>query len=147
METGIFRWRVGRGGTAQTGCEAGSTNQKNGYRYIRIDLVDHLAHRLAWLYVNGGWPLNDIDHVNGNRTDNRFHNLRAATRSQNLANKRQCGPRRKGVGFDPRRGCYYPRIQFNRKTKYLGRFDSEEAAHAAYMRAADLMHGEFARAA
>ena len=77
-KTGAFTWRsYGRG--------AGSKHNQ-GYLAIRVDGRSHLCHRLAWLYSNGRWPAAQIDHINGDRSDNRLANLRECTNAQNAQN-------------------------------------------------------------
>lgn len=71
------RWRAGR--------LCGSTHG-SGYRQSCIEGTSHYHHRLAWLYVYGEWPPEEIDHKNGDRADNRIANLRLASRHQNLQN-------------------------------------------------------------
>lgn len=85
--TGIFTWKVNRRGTAKAGTVAGRPNNK-GYIDISIDGKRYKAHRLAWLYITGSWPENQIDHINRIRDDNRLANLRDVTQSENLRN---CG--------------------------------------------------------
>jgi len=82
--TGIFRWRVTRG-CAKAGAVAGGP-EKKGYLRISIDGRRFKAHRLAWLYVKGCWPVDQIDHENGRNADNRFDNLREANNPLNSAN-------------------------------------------------------------
>ena len=83
-ETGVFTWRAtGKG--RRLNRQAG-TVQATGYLTITIDWRIHLAHRLAFLYVVGDWPPNEIDHIDGDQSNNRWCNLRPATRSQNMAN-------------------------------------------------------------
>lgn len=82
--TGIFTWRMRRGNVA-AGSVAGSPHG-GGYVIIGVDGRLHLAHRLAWLWMTGAWPVDQIDHVNGLKTDNRFANLREATTSENHQN-------------------------------------------------------------
>jgi hypothetical protein len=144
--TGEFRCRTAVG-PLRAGAVAGSTNA-NGYRYITIGGRKYLAHRLAWLHENGAWPPNDIDHVNGNRADNRIANLRLASRSQNNANRRtnrnsQSGL--KGAVFHKRLQKWCARIMIDRKDVFLGHFPTPEAAHEAYRVAAIAAFGEFAR--
>jgi hypothetical protein len=63
------------------------SRQKNGYLTIRIKYKSYYLHRLAFLYMTGKFPDNDVDHINSNRADNSWLNLREATRSQNLMNR------------------------------------------------------------
>lgn len=120
--------------------------ESNGYRRIMIDGHRRLAHRLVWLYVTGEWPASDLDHRNGRPDDNRFENLRLATRKQNSANTRPRGSSGlKGAVFNRFRGHWQSYITINGKSKWLGRFDTAEDAHAAYMRAAIELHGDFVR--
>ena len=105
-------------------------------------------HRL----IGGAGTGEDIDHANGNGLDNRKDNLRAATRSQNLANagKRRVGGRPgtseyKGVFWDKDRQAWSASITVMKRTKHLGRFALEEEAARAYDRAAVAAWGEFAR--
>ena len=83
-KTGIFRWRKARG-KLPAGAIAGVDTEK-GYRRIGLDYANHYAHRLAWLYVHGQWPVEEIDHKNGVRSENWIKNLREATHAQNGQN-------------------------------------------------------------
>jgi len=148
-KTGKLRWRVGR----RKGRVAGST--KNKYGYVMLILGKHpkkgyYGHRLAWLWVHGEWP-SEIDHVNGQRSDNRLTNLRLATRSQNMANA-QLGRKAgkgglKGIHFEKRNphNPWIAKIQKDRRQYHLGCYATPELAHAAYYEAAKSMYGEFAR--
>ena len=146
METGAFFWRIPRRGTKASG-NVGSIDS-NGYLDICIDGRHYPSHRLAWFWVTGRWPEADIDHINGFRLDNRFQNLREATRAQNLANRRM--PKHntsgyKGIVLHKPSGRWIARIAINRQVTYLGYFDTAEDAHLAYARAAAEHHGKFAR--
>ena len=147
-DTGVFTWRQKTGPTAKIGAVAGGVN-KRGYWYIRVGGSKQLAHRLAWLYMVGEWPTTDIDHLNLNKTDNRWDNLRAATDAQNKANSALYSNNLSGFKGVSRRPCGYKwraRIQVNKTLKNLGDFSSPELAHAAYLKAAEEFFGEFARA-
>ena len=87
-ETGDLVWRVKRGTHGVAGKIAGGLDHHHGYFRIRIDGKLYRTHRIIWLYVYGAWPVNDIDHVNGLRHDNRICNLREATRAENMQNQR-----------------------------------------------------------
>lgn len=85
QHTGVFTWKIWRGGSAKQNSKAGKL-ERSGYVRIRIGTKLYLGHRLAWFYTYGVWPLDCIDHVNRNRADNRLVNLRLATYSENAEN-------------------------------------------------------------
>jgi hypothetical protein len=153
-ETGIFTWKndkfaFGKARCCRAGDVAGGRNV-HGYWQICIDYRVLLAHRLAWLYVTGQWPDGQIDHVNGDKADNRFENLRVANNSENMRNRRRYSNNRsglKGVSFSKVKNCFRASIQVDNKWKHLGYFNCPTAAHLAYCRAAKALHGEFARSA
>lgn len=145
-DTGNFIRRFDIHGAWKAGQIAGTLN-KEGYIAINIDKKPRRAHRLAWLYVYGTSPP-EIDHVNGNRADNRLKNLRAATRGQNAANsclRKNSKIGMKGAYRDVKRKRWFSSISINGRIKHLGTFDTPEEAHAAWSQAADLYHGEFKR--
>lgn len=144
--TGLFYWRKPRP-FCSTGKAAGGVTPY-GYIRIVIDGRPHQAHRLAWFYTYGFWPEQEIDHINGDRSDNRLRNLREATPSQNQANKamrRDNASGVKGVTWDKARGKWKAMISVNCKTINLGRFDDIEAAATAYAAAASAHFGPYAR--
>lgn len=145
--SGGVTFRVKRGSRA-AGQRAGMLND-SGYRIIYVDGHGYRAHQLVWLSATGEWPETDLDHKNGARDDNRIDNLRLATRGQNSANsqrrRRETLSRFKGVSFDKTRGKWVAQIRSSGKVYNLGRFESEEAAAAAYQKAAIELFGEFAR--
>lgn len=118
-----------------------------GYVRAHIDGRLWVVHRLIWLHVHGVWPTGQIDHINGNRSDNRLCNLREATPSQNCANSRARRSGLKGATFVRKIGRWQAQIGIGRKNVFLGLFDTEEEAAAAYARKAREVHGEFARVA
>ncbi len=120
----------------------------HGYRVIRIDNQLIMAHRLAWLYVHGELPSGEIDHINGDRSDNRLANLRLATRVQNNQNTKTRTDNtsgHKGVCFHKQAGRWMAYINASGKRTYLGLHNSKEEAAQAYAAAAQELHGEFAR--
>jgi hypothetical protein len=151
-ETGIFRWRVAsspyaRHHTYAVGDVAGHS-QSRGYLAMWLDGRKYLAHRLAWLYVHGVMPDDDMDHVNRTRTDNRIENLRPASRVQNNGNAAL--PKHntsgvKGVRWHKQRGKWVAQISIGNRCRYLGIFGSKDDAADAYRKAAQEHFGEFAK--
>jgi len=131
-ETGEFTWNIG-GRKKVAYARAGSLDGK-GYWRIMIDGVDYRAHRLAWLYMTGRWPVQEVDHKNRNRTDNRWANLREATageqrQNQGLRSDATSGFR--GVTYLPAKNKWLARIAMNRRRKHLGLHDTVVDAVAA----------------
>lgn len=146
-ETGVFTWRITRNkckAMCSAGCVAGAL-RPDGYISIGIDFDIHMAHRLVWLYISGEWPTDQLDHINGNRSDNRLKNLREATSAINNQNRRTISDSKKGVGrlgvnWRPEKGKYRATIQSKGISMHIGYFDSEEAAHSAYLDAKRRIH-------
>jgi hypothetical protein len=144
---GVFCRRV-----AAPYAKAGPVGTVNnmGYVVVRAGGKLHLAHRLAWLYVTGLWPRAVIDHINGDKSDNRLANLREATHAENLINAKIHANNRsglKGVAWNKsckRWGAY---IGYGGKSRYLGVYKTKEEAHEAYLTASRALYGEFTRAA
>lgn len=136
--TGVFTWKRPTSNRVKVGSVA-NTRDGKGYIVIGVDGHHHRAHRLAFLYMTGRPPEGDIDHANRKRTDNKWANLREATRKENLRNKT-------GVRGTQllRSGKWRARIQVDGRSVHIGCFSTEELARIAY-RAAALKHfGEFA---
>jgi hypothetical protein len=118
-----------------------------GYRHIQIEGRDYSAHRLAWFYVYGEWPPGQLDHKDTHRDHNWIDNLRPATTSQNLANRRRYRNNAsglKGVSWHKSRKKWRAVIAKNGKYIHLGLFDTAETAHAAYLKKARELFGEYA---
>lgn len=142
--TGELRWKIGKCGV-RPGVIAGSVS-KSGYRKIKLNGVEHCAHRLAWVFIHGRFPDGFIDHINLDKDDNRPGNLREATRNQNNANRRPtCASGKKGVSLHKGTGKWMAQIKVNGKRLYLGLHESKDVAHEAYAKAAIEHFGEFAR--
>ena len=108
----------------------------NGYGYKQGRIFDklHMAHRVIWALVHGEWPSQDVDHINGNRSDNRAENLRAVSRTENMRNARRPNHNTSGhigVRWQPNAGKWRARIKVDRRTIHVGYFDSLDAAVAA----------------
>lgn len=133
-ETGMFVWKNRRSKAAKYRDDnlAGCRGSK-GYWRIKIDCIAYSAHRLAWLYMTGRWPKDQIDHINRIRTDNRWCNLREAT---NIENQRNTGIRtsnKSGIkGVRVYGDKFISTMQINKKFVYIGVFNTSSAALAAY---------------
>lgn len=149
-ETGLFRWIAPpkhRAGMIQAGSIAGHRHKK-GYVRILIAGRSYGAHRLAWFYVHGVYPPEQIDHRDRVRHNNIITNLRPATRTQNGANsKRREWAALPFKGVTPQGSRFCAQISRNGRTQRIGTFLTAEEAHAAYCKAAFEKHGDFARAA
>ena len=132
-ETGVFTWKINKAYHIKIGSIAGSL-KPTGYIQITINKKQYLAHRLAWLYVYGEWPKNQIDHVHGTEKGNSINNLRKVTHKQNQQNKK-CHRAGKLLG------CSYVKstkkwksyIRFNGKQRHLGYFETELEAHNRHL--------------
>lgn len=148
QDTGLFTWNLykpSNGGKVRPGVVAGTPDGK-GALLIGINRMRYAVHRLAWFYVHKKWPPHEVDHVNMVQTDNRIVNLRLATKTMNRANQRvrkDSASGLKGVSYIKQRRVWRARI----KNRTIGQFRTMEEAHAAYVAAAQVEFGEFARAA
>lgn len=140
-ETGVFKWTINPSRAVSAGAVAGNKDVR-GYIIIGIDRCRYRAHRLAWLYMTHSFPPEEIDHINGDPSDNRWINLRAASRGENACNRRGKN-KLKGV-FSFRRK-WRAQIRCEGIIHYLGDFDCPAAAYFSYIVASDKLHGEFAR--
>ena len=149
-DTGEFTWvRTTAPTRIKPGQRAGCV-APDGYRVITIMQKVYKEHRLAWLYMTGEWPTH-IDHINRDRADNRFSNLRLATQSQNVANRTSWNRYGfKGISPNPRckTNPWRATIEFQRNGKRvfksLGVYKTKEEAHEAYLSALREVHNEFA---
>lgn len=143
--TGIFRWLTQRP-KIQIGAIAGTLQRE--YWMIHFSGVDYHAQRLAWLHMTGEWPRGDVDHENLDKLDNRWTNLREASRSQNCANVGLLSTNTsgfKGVSFSKVAQKWHAYIKVEGRRVHLGLHETREAAGEAYDRAAIAAFGEFAR--
>ncbi|MDN2710652.1 HNH endonuclease [Janthinobacterium sp. SUN118] len=144
-ETGLFFRVRTASSNAVKGSIAGSIGGA-GYVLIKISGVNHAAHRLAWLHEYRSWPDDQVDHVNGIKTDNRIANLRACTSAQNRCNRGKTVANKsglKGVYWHKKDQRWVAQIRANGKRFLLGNFKNKEDAHQAYRAAALKHHGEF----
>lgn len=144
--TGTFTRRIGTGKGAHIGAVAGQLT-KAGYTTISVCGRRHFAHRLAFAYMLGRYPEGIVDHKNGLKSDNRWENLREASKADNAGNAK---PHKdaaipvKGVSFT-QNGKYRAAIGIKGKQKHLGTFETLPEAAEAYSRAAQETFGQFAR--
>lgn len=114
--------------------------QGRGYLYGRVAYdgvyARMLAHRVAWAMWTGEHPKDQIDHINGDRADNRIANLRDVSQTQNNWNRRNQGDWPKGVYWNVEKQKFQAQIAVDGKNRFLGRFDSPDEAHTAWLAAA-----------
>jgi hypothetical protein len=151
--TGVFTWRWRADVPLHVNKRLSATpaghKMPRGHIQLKINWRSYRAHRLAWLWITGEWPAAEIDHIDGNPSNNAWINLRVVSRSQNMMNS---GTRRtntsgaKGVWFDKQRGLWRATITIDYVRHNLGWFPSVENAKVARDDAAQRLHGKFARA-
>lgn len=153
-ELGIITYKVSVGKKIKAGQKAGTVTS-NGYVAIAITINEKFyvfkAHRLIWYIMTRKDPCHlQIDHIDGNRLNNKFSNLRLATQTQNARNR---GPNKKsksglkGAYWSKSQQTWTSQITINNKSIHLGYFLTPELAHMAYCKAAAELHGDFARGA
>lgn len=137
--TGFFERLKGTGKGASVGVKTkGSLDKSTGYRKISVKGKQYYSHRLAWLYMTGRWPADQIDHKNEVRDDNRFENLREANNSQNnQRSKARLDSKTKvlGVSWHKKAKKYVAQIRNCNQTIYLGLYTTIEMASAARKKA------------
>jgi hypothetical protein len=140
-ETGLFIRKIKTSNNAKMGIAG--TNNGIGYITICVNSKLQYAHRLAWMYMYGSFPDGNIDHINGNPSDNRICNLRLVNQSQNMQNIKKFKNNTsgyKGVTWRKDTKKWTAQIWKNSKRYGLGCFDSAEDAYEAYCQAAKTMH-------
>lgn len=145
LDTGVFTWKVNKSKRAKIGNVAGWSY--NGYREIEINNKKYKAHRLAWLYVYGEMPKNLIDHVDGNRSNNKISNLREATYQTNSENYKTPQTNKSGVknvSWYKNLNKWVVSISVKQTGKTIGYFDDLELAELVAIEARNKYRGEFA---
>jgi hypothetical protein len=135
--SGEFVWKIALTGSVRAGERAGGVSP-SGYRRITIDGTIIAAHRLAWFYNHGVWPTNGMDHINGQKLDNRLENLRDSTGSVSSFNRGRMINNTSGivgVRWIARNKKWGAEIQVNRKRIWLGHYDNVRDAQAARAKA------------
>ena len=166
-ETGMLLWKRQEGDSPSAkgfnrkcgGKIAGSLlngRETESTRYLVVGIREngvyrqYLAHRIIWKMMTGNEPIEQIDHVNGSRIDNRWCNLRPATSGQNIQNSKLRRDNKtgiKGVCRDNWHQRWVAQITINGETMRLGRFNSIAEAEEAILTERSRLHGEFARTA
>ena len=133
--------RVSRGGMALAGMEAGRVDS-GGYLQVEIDGKRLMTHRIIYAMATGAWPLQYIDHISGDKTDNRPSNLRDVSASVNMQNQRNAnrGSSTGVLGVYPHGGRFRARIVVNGRQRHLGVFATAAEAHEAYVTAKRVFH-------
>lgn len=144
-KTGVFKNRIDRG-HQEKGKIAG-WKDRQGYLVIELGKKVYRLHRLAFLYVTGKLPKYLVDHRDRDKSNNRWSNLREATKSQNgvnckLSKKNTSGI--KGVSYDKNTGKWVVHMRINKKTKYFGEFCDINEAAKVRKKAVLEFYGEFA---
>lgn len=151
-DAGTLRWKYREDASPQwngrfAGKAAGSLSKSQGRMVVNVGGRLLLVHRVIWKMVYGADPLEDIDHIDGDPTNNTLSNLRMASKFENMRNarKRRGKYLPKGVSFHKGAGRYRATVYLNRQHVHLGLFSTPEEAHAAYCRVAQKHFGRFAR--
>lgn len=140
-DTGRLTWRSRLTRTDLNGLEAGTLDVR-GYRAVFIDGYRAPGHRAIWCMQTGRWPVGHVDHINGERADNRWENLREVTMQGNAHNRRKPHKNNKIglLGVTRNKLRFEAGIKVNGKHVYIGLFKTAEEAHAAYVEAKRRLH-------
>jgi hypothetical protein len=134
-DTGEFTWLQPLSNRVRPGDHPSNVSAQ-GYVRVGVGGRVYLAHRLAWFYVHGYWPAEEVDHINGCRTDNRICNLREANRRLNSQNmKKHRAGKLPGSSFYQDIGKWRSTIYYGGVHHLVGYYPTEEEAHEAYMKA------------
>lgn len=140
--TGVLRWAISPSKNVKAGDVAGSSHG-DGYLRVRIGASRYLVHRIIWLHHYGKWPDGHVDHLDGEKRNNRVSNMRDSTRSVNAQNQRSASANNKakllGVAMRPNGKCVAA-INVCGKKMYLGIFRDPQEAHSTYLEAKRRLH-------
>lgn len=141
-DTGVLHWMISEK-RIKKGAFAGTLNR--GYLRIKVAGKTYKAHRIAWFLTYGKWPDGEIDHINGDRADNRIVNLRDVSRMTNTQNLHAAKAHNKssgllGVTFNKNTGRWIAALQANKKEYFLGTHKTAQEAHNAYIQKKRELH-------
>ncbi len=141
-ETGEMSWKLSPSHAVKSGAKIGSGLHSKGYRKVSFQGKTYMYHRVAWALHYGNWPETILDHINGDKTDNRLANLRTSNPYENGKNK-VCHRSGKLFGVHKLRGKFVASLRDYKKNKvvHIGCFQTQEEASAAvfgYVKGADL---------
>jgi hypothetical protein len=144
-ETGDFRWRVNVSSTGRAGEVAGCSKSRDSYIVIRLDRRLYLAHRLAFLYMEGQFPPRLVDHRDTVKSNNRWGNLRHASKGQNAQNKVVAQSNNRisgllGIYWSEQHGKWGAKVVVDRRQHHGGFHETPEAAHQAYVELKRTLH-------
>jgi hypothetical protein len=121
-----------------------SATDKDGYLFVGIDYRRYTVHNIAYMMMTGEWPKQDMDHKDRTRTNNKWSNLRDATRSQNMRNTKVYATSSSGVkGVTPHGKRWMAKINHQKKQIYLGIFPDMQSAIESRRKAEKALHGEY----
>ena len=143
---GNLYWKERRGGKIVEGSKAGGYNP-SGYFNVEINYVKYRLHRIIFMWHHGYLP-KEVDHINGNKLDNRIENLRAATKSQNLRNtgiRKTNSSGYKNVTWRKDNKTWAVALRYNGKPLHIGFFKDLELAGLVAEEARNKYHGKFAK--
>lgn len=144
--TGALTWKISPAQCIKPDKVVGSINKLSGYRLLSFNKKTYRSHRIIWALMTGYWPSNNIDHINLNRADNRWVNLREATAQENMRNKKSAknsSSHYKGVCWHKRDKIWQSVLRIGGKNLHLGYFQNEADAAKAYNEKAKTLFGEF----
>lgn len=141
--TGLLIWKKATSNKSKVGQVAGSMNITDGYFQVNVEKYVYRVHRLAWLYMTGKWP-ECVDHINRDRSDNRWSNLRSVSHAENMQNRMSPQVNSTtgflGVSFDKSKKKYSAKISVNGKSVHIGMYECAELAYEKYLDAKRFHH-------
>ena len=149
--TGAFWWKERPGNVWWNTVHAGTLagwHSGSGYTYINVHKLSYRAHRLAWLWMTGKWPEAEVDHIDGNPTNNTWSNLREATRNENSRNRhiqRNNSTGTRGISYSARRSQWIVRVMVDKESHFGGWFNDLEEAKRVRNEMVQRLHGAFSR--